>query len=108
MRILTAVLGAIDRYVGVMKLAVIFLVVAVLGGGLEIAQHFTGRQMSVRDFIANVLGAGAVICVCLGVSGLWRGVSALLAKTDKVEHIKPAIKVAQPEKEALKSPARAA
>ena len=107
-RILAATLGAIDRYVGVMKLAVIFFVVTVMGGGLEIVQHFTGRHMSVRDFIANVLGAGAVICVCLGVSGLWRVVSALLAKTDKVEHIKPAIKVVQPEKQTLQPPAQAA
>src|SRR5277367_2513341 len=33
-----------------------------LGGALEVAQHFTGRDPEVMDFIANSLGVFAGLC----------------------------------------------
>ncbi|MHC4718065.1 MAG: PKD domain-containing protein, partial [Planctomycetota bacterium] len=75
-RALTAVVAAVDRRVGLVQVCAAPALVGLLGAATELTQPLSGRQRSVRDLAANLIGA------CLAVLA-WLIGRALLGRRGK-------------------------
>ena len=64
----------VDRRLGWIKISLVVVAVALFGGANEMVQPFFQRQGSMKDFLANLKGSGAVAGLWLAIGLVWWGI----------------------------------